>query len=337
MRGSVRGGGAAGDGIADPLDTGAREPLRVGFVLLDGFPLMAYATAREPLRAANLLAGRSLFAVRDVPVAGARAVASSGAVLPAGGQVGESVDYDLVLVVAGPLPLPREPRLERWLAQLARHGVRLGGVSGGPIVLARAGLLEGYRATLHWEHAPVLAEERPDLLIERGLFVIDRDRLTCAGGTAPFDMMHALIAERHGATFARAVNDWFAQPDARGGDGPQRIGAPARMRHRAVRAALTAMEAHLSDPLDMTALAARAGVGPRQLARLFARDLGERPTDTYRAMRLERARTLLRRTDMSVGDVALATGFASFAHFSAAFRGATGQAPREWRRAREDD
>lgn len=328
-----------GDGADDVREKG---PLRVGFLLLDGFALMSYATASEPLRAANILTGRRLFDVRDVGVAGGRAEASSGAFVPATAQVGEDVDFDLVLVVAGGPPLPeRDLRVERWLKWLARRGVRLGGVSGGPVVLARAGLLDRHRLTLHWEHAAALAEERPELAIERSLFVIDRDRVTCAGGTAPLDLMHNLIAERHGPTLAARVSEWFVHGGPRAGEGPQREGTLGgrTIRHPALLAAVSAMEASLAqatgEPLDTAALAGRTGVGPRQLSRLFRTHLGRTPMRVYRDMRLERARALLGQTGMSVGEVAVATGFTSFAHFSAAFREATGASPREWRRGRK--
>ena len=317
------------------MKDGPETPLRVGFLLLDGFSLMSYAAAREPLRAANLLAGRTLFAVRDVAVAGGRAEASSGALVPADAQVGEAVDFDLVLVVADGVAA-REPRVERWLQWLARRGVRLGGVSGGPVVLARAGLLNGCRIALHREHVASLSEERPDLALVRSLFVLEGDRMTCAGGTAALDLMLAFVGERHGAALAGRIGEWFVHGDARSGGTLQRAvtvdGRPVR--HPAVRAAVMAMEATLAQPLDTSALAARAGVGPRQLARLFARHLSRTPMQLYRDLRLERARTLLAQTGMSIGEIALATGFSSFAHFSAAFREATGESPRGWRASR---
>jgi transcriptional regulator GlxA family with amidase domain len=85
-----------------------------------------------------------------------------------------------------------------WLARLARAGVPLGGFRADRSSWRKAGLMDGRRMTVHWEHAAALAEISPHLLIERSLYVIDRDRVTCAGGTAPMDLMHVLITQHHG-------------------------------------------------------------------------------------------------------------------------------------------
>ena len=311
------------------------RPWRVGFVLFDRFALLSYAGLREPFEVANRLGGRTVFLMRDVPVSGARARGGAGTFVSAGAQVGESVDFDVVFVVADDAP-PREPRVERWLGLLARQGTQLGGIAGGVAVLARAGLLEGYSATPHWDLLGSLAEEHAELSLARGLYTIDRDRLTCAGGAATGELGLELIARHCGEDLARRVRDWLLAGEPRPADEGRRTDPvnSARARHPAVVGALAVMEAHLSEPLSGSALAARVGVGERRLARLFARDLDASPMRVYRDLRLERARSLLERTAMSVGEVALATGFTSFAHFSSAFRRVSGTSPREWRRAR---
>jgi transcriptional regulator GlxA family with amidase domain len=187
-----------------------RPPMRVGFLLLPDFALMSYASAVEPLRAANRLAGRELYAWRHVSLDGETATASNGATIRADHSVGERIELDALLVCAGGNPaLFSHPPTYRWLRTLARRGVAVGGVSGGAYVLARAGLLDGYRATIHWEHIPAFSEEFPHLAVERSLFVIDRDRWTCAGGIAALDLMHALIERDHGHALAAAVSEWY--------------------------------------------------------------------------------------------------------------------------------
>ena len=308
----------------------ARAPTRVGLVLVDEFPLLPFASVVEPLRVANLLSGRELYRVREIPVGGARASSSGGVLVPARAQVGEHVDFDLVLVVAGGDPFGfDDARTGRWLRHLARRGVALGGVSGGPAVLAWAGLLDGYRATLHWEHAPALIERHPELVVERSLYVIDRDRMTCAGGTAPLDMMHALLARDHGEELARGVADWLQHTEIRPGAGAQRAGVVERygVHQRPLVEALAAMETHVSDPLELEDLARIAGVGVRQLTRLFDERLGRTPMGFYRNLRLEQGRRLLRQSGLAVGEVARATGFVSAAHFSRTYRTRYGRAP----------
>ena len=305
-------------------------PYRVGFLLLDGFALFSYAAAVEPLRAANLLAGRTLYAVRELPAEGAAATSSSGALIRANAHIGERVDFDLVLVVAGGDPSAYvSRRVTRWLRQLERRGVALGGISGGPVVLGRAGLLDGRRTTVHWDHRALLAEVAPRARLEHARYLVEEDRLSAAGGMASFELMRALIARDHGAAFARRVGDWFLQTDEPSPGAPQRSGLAERWgtTDAPLLAALGAMEDHLADPLSLEQLAALAGVGPRQLNRLFAARFGTGAIARYRALRLERAAELLARTALPIAEVARSTGFTNAAHFSRRFREAFGATP----------
>lgn len=309
-------------------------PFRVGFVLLDGFALMSYASAMEPLRAANLLAGRVLYDIRHIPVHGARSRSSSGALISADAFLGEQVDFDLILVVAGgDLKNTDNPRLTAWLKLLAQRAVLIGGVSGGPLVLARAGVMEGRRMTVHWEHAQALAQVSSRLVVERSLYVMDRDRLTCAGGAAPLDMMHALITEHHGHEFARKISDWFLHTDIRPGEGPQRSGIAEQygVSQEAVVKAIEAMENHIADPLELSQIADLVGLSSRQVNRLFNKRLGISTVSFYRQMRLRKARELLKDTGFSIHEIALATGFANGAHLSQRFTDCYSLSPKRFR------
>ena len=299
------------------------HPFRIGFLLIDGFALMSYSSVSEPLRAANLLAGKELYEIRHASLNGEQATSSNGAVIKATIQIDEPNDFDLLLVSAGGDPATfQDTRIFNWLRQLARHGVRLGGISGGPVILASAGLMEGRRMTVHWEHAQALAESYPSLMLERSLYVIDRDRITCAGGTAPMDMIHALLTEHHGSDFARKVSDWFMHTDIRPSASPQRAGLVERYSTSSpsVIHAIEAMENHIADPLDLGQLAMLSRVSPRQLNRLFYDKLGQSTMTVYRDLRLEKARNLLLQSVLSITEIALATGFSSSAHFSKSFR-----------------
>lgn len=307
---------------------------RVGILLIDGFALMSYAALSEPFRAANLLAGHSRYVVQAIPQDGLRAVSSSGASISGTAQVGQ-FDFDLVFVVAGGDPMRiHDPGITAWLRALDRRGVMLGGVSGGPAVLARAGVMENRRMTIHWEHAEAFREAYPDLMLERALYVFDRDRITCAGGTAPMDMMHDMIAQHHGTDFARGVSDWFLHTETRPASGPQRMGRVARFNvtNRSVLIALEAMENNLAEPVTLTQLARFSNVSPRQLNRLFTQVLGESTMTAYRNIRLDVARRLLGQTALPVTEVAIATGFPNPAHFSVAFRNRFDVSPVSMRR-----
>ncbi|MEO0750667.1 MAG: GlxA family transcriptional regulator [Pseudomonadota bacterium] len=313
---------------------GSGTKRRVGILPIDGFAAMSFAALTEPMRAANLLARRVLYDTVVYSVTG-HPVQSSGAtlVMPQASIGGED-RLDYLFVVAGGDPMGFEnAAVSAWLTRLARAGVPLGGVSGGPIILARAGLMEKRRMTVHWEHAAALSEISPHLVIERSLYVIDRDRVTCAGGTAPMDLMHALITEHHGAAFAGRVSDWFMHTDIRPSGGPQRAGLLDRVgsTNAAILDAVEAMEAHVAEPLTLERLSKRAGVSPRQLNRLFTEKLGRPTMRYYRELRLDKAQSLLRNSPLSLTEIALATGFANSSHFSRAYAAKFGQPPSAYR------
>jgi transcriptional regulator GlxA family with amidase domain len=317
-----------------PADA-APAPTRVALLLIPGFAMMSYASALEPFRAANTLAGRPLYTWRHISPDGRPVEASSGLVLAVDGGPGEGERPDMLFVCAGGNPaLFDDAATFAWLRTLARQDIVIGGVSGGPVILARAGLLDGFRATVHWEHAPAFAEDFPDVTLVPSLYQIDRRRLTCAGGVAALDLMHQVIAEAHGAELARAVSDWFLQAHVRPGGGGQRLPPRERLGISSppLEKVVTAMEGQLEEPLRRTALAALAGLSPRQLDRLFAAHLGTSPERFYLSLRLDRARQLLRQTGLSVTEIAVATGFASGSHFSRAYRQKFGTAPTGERR-----
>ena len=302
----------------------------VGFLLVPGFALMSYAAAVEPLRAANQLSGRSLYSWWHAAPGGEPVAASNGvAIIPDTGTEGGAT-ADIVFVCAGGNPATFDHRQTfAWLRRLARRGVVIGGISGGPYVLARAGLLNGRRATLHWEHAPAFREAFPEVEVVPSLFEIDGDRITCSGGVSALDMMVALIARDHGHELAAAVGDWFLLTHIREGMGPQRMDLRSRLGVADAKLldVLGAMEANVERPLTRAVLARSAGISLRQLERLFRRHLGRGMQQHCRAIRLDRARLLLRESTLPVLEVAVSTGFASASQFSRAYRRAFGEAP----------
>jgi len=316
------------------IGTESESTRRIGVLPLDGFAVMSYAALTEPMRAANLLARRSLYEMINISQDGAPVASSGATMVRAQARVGDSLALDYLFVVAGGNPTTYDNRpMMNWLARMARAGVPLGGVSGGPVILARAGLMAGRRMTVHWEHAAALVEISPHLLIERSLYVIDRDRVTCAGGTAPMDLMHALITQHHGAPFARLVSDWFMHTEVRPSGGPQRAGLVERVgsNNAAILDAVEAMETHVAEPVNLVHLSQTAGLSPRQLNRLFTEKLGRPVMRYYRELRLEKAQNLLRSSPLSLTEIALATGFASSSNFSRAYAARYGQPPSAYR------
>ncbi|SLN56826.1 HTH-type transcriptional regulator CdhR [Roseovarius albus] len=307
---------------------------RIGILPIEGFAILAYASLADPMRAANLLAGQTLYEVVNISEGAAVQQSSGAAVVTPQARVGDDLELDYLFVVAGGDPTAYDNKaVTAWLARMARKGVVLGGVSGGPIILAQAGLMGGRRMTVHWEHAEALAEISPYLLLERTLYVIDRDRLTCAGGTAPMDLMHALITQHHGPGFARRVSDWFMHTEIRPSAGPQRAGLVERVgsNNPGILDAVEVMEANIAAPVALGRLAEGAGLSPRQLNRLFQDHLGRSCMRYYRELRLDKAQNLLRNSPLSLTEIALATGFASSSHFSKVYSAQFEQPPSAYR------
>jgi len=313
----------------------ARKIESVGFLLIPGFALLSYAAAMEPLRAANQLSGKTLYrwwhtAPGDKPVP-----ASNGTTVLPNFPFGSETDRpDLMLVCAGGNPASfDDKRTYTWLRKLASRGVVVGGISGGPFILAKAGMLAGRRCTVHWEHLPALQEAFPDVAFTQALFEIDHDCITCSGGVAGLDMMVALITRDHGYELGTAVSDWFLHTHVRDGNGPQRMDLRQRLGvvDDNLLSALKIMEEHVEAPLSRQRIATLVGASLRQLERSFRVNLGRGVHEHYLALRLTRSRQLLRETSLSILEVALATGFASASQFSRVFKRTFGSRPRDVR------
>jgi len=312
------------------------EPVQtLGLLLIEGFALMSYASIVEPFRAANVLAGRTLYRWQHISVDGRPVRASNGATILADGSVGQPLACDtLFIFAAGESEAFSDDATFAWLRSLARRQVRLAGISGGPLLLAKAGLLDGYSLTLHWDHQPAYMQAFPTHVVAAGLYVIDRRRMTCAGGTAGLDLAIELIEREQGHSLATQVSEWFIHTESRTADRPQRLSLRERyaISNDAVLKALSHMEANIERPVPRTTLSAVVGVSVRQLERLFMRHLNETLASSYLRLRLAQAEIMLRKTSQSVTEITLACGFQSSSHFSRAFKQRYGRAPGQARR-----
>jgi transcriptional regulator GlxA family with amidase domain len=310
------------------------EGRKLGFFLTDGFALMSYAAIVEPFRAANVLAGRELYRWFHVSVNGRPVAASNGATILADRRVGGAVDCDTLFVFAAGDPARFDHRQTfAWLRRLAQSPVRLAGISGGPYLMARAGVLEGHRATIHWDHRAAFEDDFPTLSMENSLYVIDRRRITCAGGTAGLDLAIEMIERDHGHKLAAKVSEWFIRTEIRAAARPQRLSLRERygIRDDRVLRVLALMEAQVDAPPTRADLARSAGLSVRQLDRLFVRHLDMPVQRVHDGIRLGQAQLLVERTNMALTDIALACGFETSAHFSRAFKRHFGIGPRAMR------
>lgn len=314
-----------------PIEQG-QTTRAVTLLLVDGVSMMSLASAIEPLRSLNRLIDREAWRWRLASLDGGTVVASNGIPLPTAPVETAVEGADYVFVCGGlPIQSADERRYDSVLRKVARLGIAVGSLSTGTYLLARAGLLDGYRCTIHWENRPALMEEFPNLICTEKIYEIDRDRLTCSGGTAAMDLMLQLIVKRHGAELARRVANQFHherirdERDSQSGGRLERLASlPLQLRN-----ALRLMKDHTEDPIAIADIAHRCGMSARQIERLFKRHFEMSPARYYIAMRIDRARELLLYSNRSILDVAVSTGFASTSHFSQWFRRLVGMRPSE--------
>ena len=299
------------------------RPRRFVFLLLDRFTMLSFAGAIEPLRIANRVAGQPMYEWRLIGEGGVSATCSNGASFQLDMGL-EELDRDDTLLVCGGIDVQRATTkpIIAWLRREARRGMAIGGLCTGSWTLAKAGLLDGKKATIHWENQDGFLEEFEDVKLTKSVFVVDGNRLSTAGGTSSIDLMLKLIAADHGDEVANTVADQLIYSSIRTDQDTQRLSIPTRIgvRHPKLSQVIQMMEANIEDPISPADLAEEVGMSTRQLERLFRRYLNRSPKRYYMELRLQKARNLLMQTDMSVINVALACGFASPSHFSKCYR-----------------
>lgn len=299
------------------------KPRRFVFLLLDKFTMLSFACAIEPLRLANREAGRTIYTWKLAGEGGQIATCSNGASFQLDMGLEEIERDDTVLVCGGiDVQAATTKNVLNWLRREARRGVAMGGLCTASYALAKAGLLDGKRATIHWENQDSFSEEFEAVKLTKSVFVVDGNRLSTAGGTASIDLMLKIIAQDHGEDLANAVADLLIYSSIRTDQDTQRLSIPTRIgvRHPKLSQVIQMMEANIEDPISPATLATEVGMSTRQLERLFRRYLNRSPKRYYMELRLQKARNLLMQTDMSVINVALACGFASPSHFSKCYR-----------------
>jgi len=306
-------------------------PLKVGFLLIPNFSMLAFASAIEPLRAANRMSGDTLFSWIVASPDGMQSRASNHVKTEVDGDSTILADCHIVFVCAGlDVKAQSDKSILNMLRRLDRQGAVIGAICTGTYLMAAAGLLDDRRCTIHWENIDGLAEEFPLLEITNELFEIDDTRITCSGGTASLDMILYMIGQIHGQTLAAQVSDQFIHDRIRDPSDRQRMELRSRLgvSHSKLLAVVDYMEQGLEEPLSQTELAQKANLSTRQLERLFRKYLSTTPTRYYLNLRLARARHLLRQTSMSILSIALACGFVSASHFSKCYREVYGRTPR---------
>ncbi len=308
---------------AQPLPPKSEPSKRFVFVLLENFTLLSFASALECLRIANRLLGHDAYRWIIIGEGGEMMSCSAGTTFQLDDDLCE-LTRDDVLVLCGGMDIQAatSKRLLSWLRREARKGISTVGLCTAAHSLAKAGLLDGKKATIHWENQDSFAEEFDEVELTKSVFVVDGNRMTTAGGTSSIDLLLKIIADDHGEDVANSVADQQIYSSIRTDQDTQRLSVPTRIgvRHPKLSQVIQMMETNIEEPISPSILAKDVGMSTRQLERLFRRYLNRSPKRYYMELRLQKARNLLMQTDMSVINVALACGFASPSHFSKCYR-----------------
>lgn len=310
----------------------------LGFLIFPGFPMSCLTSAIEPLRAANEIAGQTAFAWKLISEMGARVDSSA--------QVGFDPDcaldavegLDLLFLLSGPdgeFGTPKQGFSR--LRHMARHGVRMGGVSGGVFPLARSGLLEGRKSSVHWCYEAAFRAEFPDLEISDEVIVIDRKRYTASGAAAVFDLMLHLIEDQLGEDVSTEVACWFQHPLMRRAGVRQKVPtfksvSTADMLPRAIEQAVNLFAENIAEPISITEVAARVHLSPRQLERRFKALTGQNPSHYYRTLRMNAARQLVMYSRATMTEIANEVGYSTSTTMAQHYREVFGLSPQEERK-----
>ncbi|MBS3648538.1 GlxA family transcriptional regulator [Pseudaminobacter sp. 19-2017] len=308
---------------------------QLGFLLVDKFSMFSLSAAIDAFRSANRLLGNDFYGWKTVSADGESVMASNGLPLKVDYAIGDLPPVDILFVCVGlTTEFSGKSKILGALRSLGRRGAALGALSVGSHVLAEAGQLEGHRCTIHWENRAGFMERFPNIECTSNVYEIDRKRYTCAGGTTSIDLMLEIIRRDHGINIANGVANQFQHERIRSDGDRQRVGPERDLTGKSekLRKIVELMADHLDDPFSAVELAKSAGLSVRQVERLFLRHLNVTPGRYYMRLRLERARELLRQTNMPILDVAIATGFTSHSYFAQSYRLQFGRPPSEERR-----
>jgi transcriptional regulator GlxA family with amidase domain len=305
------------------LSIEVKSPKRFVFVLMEHFTLLSFSSALDALRIANRMSGKKLYDWTFIGESEEFVSCSAGTQFKLDNPLIELHRDDTILLCGGTaIQASTTKKLIGWLRREARRGLVIGGLCTAAYPMAKAGLLDEKKATIHWENQDSFAEEFLEVELTKTVFVCDGNRYTTAGGTSSIDLLLKIIADDHGEELANAVADQMIYSSIRTDQDTQRLSVPTRIgvRHPKLSKVIQMMEINIEEPISPSVLAKDVGMSTRQLERLFRRYLDRSPKRYYMELRLQKARNLLMQTDMSVINVALACGFASPSHFSKCYR-----------------
>jgi len=307
---------------------------RIGYVLSDGFQVMALAT-QSAFEYANLVANDNFYVVENYSESGGEVRSSLG--MSVGTRALSARSVAQTWIVAGvndPVASPATAAVLRFLRRTGTQARRIAGICTGGFVLAQAGLLDGRRATTHWAFAQELRKRHPRIQLEEDrIYVIDGSVWTSAGMTAGLDLALAMVEKDLGADVARSVAHKLVMHQRRSGGQTQHSEmlelSPKSDR---VQDALDYARKNLGRSLSVEALAEAVNLSPRQFSRVFTMETGTSPAKAVEGLRLEAARLMIEQGRHPLEIIARETGFRDRRHMREAFVRGFGVPPQAVRR-----
>ncbi|MEH6576736.1 MAG: GlxA family transcriptional regulator [Amphritea sp.] len=298
-------------------------PQTISFLLVPGFSLFGLTSMLDPLRHANRTSNRELYQWQLISELGGLISSSDSIEIMSNANIREVNRCETLIICAGNSPHEQITQgLLGFIRQQASHGADIGSQDTATHITAAAGVLDGYRTTIHWENLQSTAETYPKVQLVQELLVIDRKRFSCPGALSGLDMMLHLITTQHGSGLATAVADELVFTQKRAHTDPQRTSLQKRLdsRNPHLVDAVQLMERNIEEPLSIPELAEHLGISDRELERLFKHYLQSTPSAFYRNIRLDQARWMLQQTTDSVTSISVACGFASLSHFTRSYQ-----------------
>lgn len=311
---------------------------QIGFLLFDGFPMACLTSVIEPLRAANEIAGQEAFSWSLVSEHGQKVRSSANVRFEAELKLSACQGFDILFLLSSPTAgFDASANSNGVLRSLGRHGMVLGGISGGVFPLVRSGVMQGHPVSVHWCYEAAFEAEFPGMDARSEVIVTTESRYTVSGAAAGFDLALHLIQDRLGGDVAHEVACWFQHPMMRGAGVRQQVpeatmpGTGDSMPPLVARC-VALFAADMSEPISIAEVAKQAGVTPRQIERAFKQATGQSPSHYYRAMRMKAARQMVVYTKDPIPEIAAAIGYGSVAPLVTHYRSAFGMSPSEDRR-----
>lgn len=321
-----------------PAQASVSQPLRICFVLLEHFSMVAFTSAIDALVTANLVTTSTLFSTSTYGINSTSVRSDLGIDITANGEINQLLNDNTgqldVLIVCGGFrcDLAEQAALSQLLRSAAKRNTILGGLWNGAVPLAHAGLINQRSCAIHPDNQAYMREHFRQVAISDRALVIDEKRVTSAGPSSALEMMLKLIEQLQDPAVVRAVREILSCDKATQGSEENMVNSVDDPNFPSpLRSTLQLMHNNIEEPLSIEELAKCIGVSRRRIERLFQTHLQTPPSRYYLELRVTHARRLLLQSNDSVANIAVASGFLSSTHFSHCFKDYFGTSPSQAR------